>query len=54
MIDLKLSNEEILQITKLNNTNEEFISQITDTIFELSVLAYKALNNALKFNKNDE
>jgi len=50
MTDLKLSYEEIQHLIKSDNINEEQI----DTIFELSVLAYKALNKILKYNKNDE
>ncbi len=54
MVDLKLTNEEFLQITGYNNIDKDQITNITDTIFELSVLAYKALNKVLKLNKDDK
>lgn len=47
--NLKLTYEEIKKIKKCDNLTEEEISQITETVFQLSVLAFNSyLNNNKK------
>ena len=52
--NLRLTYNEFKQIKGCENVKEDQMSSITDTIFELSVLIYKAINKMIKIRENEE